>query len=127
MGVNPASSAAQIFLNAVCFGLAEIFATLAVRDDHPFAPGARSMPGGDFAGEGSFRHPVHILRADLDSRALARCSRGRRFTKGGQITISAWVDSATSGRNFSKNATVSDGVLYIFQLPAMMGRRIGLG
>src|SRR6266849_2251943 len=47
-----------------------------------------------------------------------------RSTNGGQITISQWVEVATSGLNLSKNAPVSLGVLYIFQLPAMMGRRI---
>jgi hypothetical protein len=62
---------------------------------------------------------MHILPCD-DSTAAGR------FTNGGQITISARVDSATSGQNFSKNASVSAGVLYIFQLPAMMGRRIVL-
>ena len=41
--------------------------------------------------------------------------------KGGQITISQCSDFSTSGRNFSKNAVVSAGVLYIFQLPAMTG------
>ena len=47
-------------------------------------------------------------------------------TKGGQIRISACVDCATSGRNFSKNAVVSAGVLYIFQLPANKGVRMFL-
>jgi hypothetical protein len=41
--------------------------------------------------------------------------------KGGQITISQCSDFSTNGRNFSKNAVVSAGVLYIFQLPAMIG------
>ena len=45
--------------------------------------------------------------------------------KGGQITISQCSDFSTSGRNFSKNAVVSAGVLYIFQLPAMTGFLIG--
>src|SRR5947209_18872925 len=44
-----------------------------------------------------------------------------RLVKGGQITISQCEDFSTSGRNFSKNAVVSAGVLYIFQLPDMTG------
>ena len=37
------------------------------------------------------------------------------------MTISQCSDFSTRGRNFSKNAVVSAGVLYIFQLPAMTG------
>src|SRR5271157_6594487 len=44
-----------------------------------------------------------------------------RFVKGGQITVSQWSAPPASGRNASKNAMVSAGVLYIFQLPAMTG------
>jgi hypothetical protein len=80
--------------------------------------------GGDFAGEGAFLGPIQVLRADLERVPRVASAAAGRFTKGGQITISACVASATSGRNFSKNAVVSEGVLYIFQLPAMMGRRI---
>src|SRR5665213_3485243 len=46
------------------------------------------------------------------------------FTKGGQITISAWVDFETNGAKVSKKAVVSAAVLYIFQLPARTGMRI---
>ncbi len=47
-----------------------------------------------------------------------------RSTNGGQMTISDWLEVATNGRNFSKKLPASAGVLYIFQLPAMMGRRM---
>ena len=47
-----------------------------------------------------------------------------RSIKGGQIATSACAAPATSGKNFSKNAVVSAGVLNIFQLPAMIGFRI---
>src|SRR5579884_3203003 len=47
-----------------------------------------------------------------------------RFTKGGQMTISAWSAPATSGANFSKKAAVSAAVLCIFQFPAITGLRI---
>src|SRR5260221_7633454 len=46
-----------------------------------------------------------------------------RFTKGGHITISQCVEPATSGLNLRKKSQVSASVLYIFQLPAMMGMR----
>ena len=46
-----------------------------------------------------------------------------KAVKGGATTISQCFDSATSGRNASKNARASACVLYIFQLPAMTGRR----
>src|ERR1039458_4518232 len=51
----------------------------------------------------------------------AAAAAAARFVKGGQITISACSDFSTNGRNFSKNCVVSAGVLYIFQLPAMIG------
>ena len=38
--------------------------------------------------------------------------------------MSHWVKVSTSGLKRSKNAAVSGGVLYIFQLPAMMRRLI---
>src|SRR5579885_625831 len=47
-----------------------------------------------------------------------------RFTKGGQITISAWSAPATSGAKISKKRAVSAAVLCIFQLPAITGLRI---
>src|SRR5262249_18706048 len=53
---------------------------------------------------------------------VASIAAGRSMD-GGKITISQWVAAATSGLNFWKNAQVSLGVLYIFQLPAMMGVR----
>src|ERR1022692_760925 len=52
---------------------------------------------------------------------LTASTAAARFVKGGQITISQCEDFSTSGRNFSKNAVVSAGVLYIFQLPDMTG------
>src|ERR1035441_10017563 len=52
---------------------------------------------------------------------LAASTAAARFVKGGQITISQCSDFSTNGRNFSRNAVVSAGVLYIFQLPAMTG------
>src|ERR1035441_8447858 len=52
---------------------------------------------------------------------LAASTAAARFVKGGQITISQCSDFSANGRNFSKNAVVSAGVLYIFQLPAMTG------
>ena len=51
----------------------------------------------------------------------AASTAAARFVKGGQITISQCSACPASGRNFSKNAVVSAGVLYIFQLPAMTG------
>src|SRR5665811_615735 len=55
------------------------------------------------------------------SDPLTASTAAARFVKGGQITISQCEDFSTSGRNFSKNAVVSAGVLYIFQLPDMTG------
>src|ERR1017187_8617785 len=55
----------------------------------------------------------------------AAAAAAARFVKGGQITIPACSDFSTNGRNFSKNCVVSAGVLYIFQLPAMIGFLIG--
>src|SRR5438132_12372514 len=52
---------------------------------------------------------------------FAASTDAARFVNGGQITISQWALVATSGRNFSKKAVVSAGVLNIFQLPAMTG------
>src|ERR1700728_5397457 len=43
---------------------------------------------------------------------------------GGAITMSHVLDLATSGLNAAKNWRVSACVLYIFQLPAMTGRRM---
>src|SRR5205823_2020911 len=50
---------------------------------------------------------------------LAASTAAARLVNGGQITISQCPLAATIGRNFSKNAVVSAGVLYIFQLPAI--------
>src|SRR5258708_31621167 len=47
-----------------------------------------------------------------------------RFTKGAQMTISAWVEEAAQGENWAKKSTVCAAVLYIFQLPAITGLRI---
>src|SRR6516165_2648833 len=44
--------------------------------------------------------------------------------KGGATTASQWRDCATSGRSSSTNSTASPMALYIFQLPAITGRRI---
>src|SRR4051812_17848626 len=56
----------------------------------------------------------------------AAATAAGRFTKGGQITTSAWVAFATKGANASKKAAVSAAVLYIFQLPARTGLRMSL-
>ena len=53
----------------------------------------------------------------------AHSTAAGRSTKGGQITMSQPFEFATKGRKAAKNEAVSEGVLYIFQLPAMMGRR----
>src|SRR5580704_4802901 len=126
MGVRPASSAADVFFNAVAsvspkYSRRSLCATIT-----HWHPVARSMPAeispvkAPSAAQYIFCAPIW-MRVPSDPAAAAG-----RFTNGGQITISACVASATSGRNFSKNATVSAGVLYIFQLPAMMGRRMSL-
>ena len=56
--------------------------------------------------------------------SLAADTAAGRFTKGGQITISACVAFETRGAKDSKKAVVSAAVLYIFQLPARTGLRI---
>src|ERR1700722_638023 len=126
MGVKPASSAALTFLSALCsvswkYSRRSLCATIT-----HWHPTARSMPAetspvkAPSVAQYKFCPPIW-MRVPCAAWAAAG-----RFTKGGQITISACVASATSGRNFSKKATVSEGVLYIFQLPAMTGRRMRL-
>src|ERR1019366_9873447 len=56
----------------------------------------------------------------------AAATAAGRFTKGGQITISACDAFATKGAKASKKAAVSAAVLYIFQLPARTGLRMSL-
>src|SRR5450432_1417608 len=68
----------------------------------------------------SLAHPIFCAPMRMWLPLTASTAAGR-FVKGGQITISQCSDFSTSGRNFSKNAMVSAGVLYIFQLPDMTG------
>ncbi len=107
-------------------GLAEVLPALAVADDDVRAPAAVSMGAGNLAGEGAFLGPVRgSARRSRCACPCAASTAAARFVKGGQITISQCSDFSTSGRNFSKNAVVSAGVLYIFQLPAINGVLIG--
>src|ERR1017187_5697893 len=73
----------------------------------------------------SLAHPIFCAPTRLFD-PLTAATAASRFVKGGQITISQCEDFSTSGRNFSKNAVVSAGVLYIFQLPDMTGVLIDL-
>src|SRR3954451_16619599 len=68
----------------------------------------------------SLAHPIFCAPTRM-FEPLTASTAAVRSVKGGQITISQCSDLSTSGRNFSKNAVVSAGVLYIFQLPAMTG------
>ena len=94
-------------------------------DDYPAAAYGRQHGGGDFTGVGAFAEPEQVLAAYFDCRCHWRLLwRLGIFTKGGQITISAWWDLETRGAKDSKKAVVSAAVLYIFQLPARTGLRI---
>src|SRR5713101_6291097 len=55
----------------------------------------------------------------------AACAAAASPVKGGATTMSQCVAPAASGRKASKNARISAWVLYIFQLPAITGRRMG--
>src|SRR5262245_34247984 len=44
--------------------------------------------------------------------------------KGGAMTMSQWLEFATSGAKAEKNPRVSARVLYIFQVPAITRRRM---
>src|ERR1700690_3387590 len=68
----------------------------------------------------SLAHPIFCAPTQM-REPLTASTAAARFVKGGQITISQCEDFSTSGRNFSKNAVVSAGVLYIFQLPDITG------
>src|SRR5713226_2426181 len=55
---------------------------------------------------------------------FATSSAVEMAVNGGATTMSQCFAVATSGRKEEKNARVSASVLYIFQLPAITGRRI---
>ena len=70
------------------------------------------------------RLPVNVLSGDRDLGAAAPTSTAAAIAvNGGATMMSQCLDAATSGLNASKKARVSACVLYIFQLPAMTGRR----
>src|SRR5277367_1372339 len=56
---------------------------------------------------------------------LAVSTVAARALKGGATTISQCCDAATNGNSLAINARASAWVLYIFQLPAITGRRMG--
>ena len=81
---------------------------------------------GNLAREGAFFGPMRCSARRCRMRVpLAAATAAARSVNGGQITISQCSEFSISGRNFSKNAEVSAGVLYIFQLPAITGFLIG--
>ena len=102
-------------------GLAEILPALAVPDDHVRAPAGLDHRPGDLARERAFLGPIQVLRADADARALRGRTAAAMFVKGGQITISQCSDCLHQRPELLKKRVVSAGVLYIFQLPAIMG------
>lgn len=77
--------------------------------------------------------PVKAPEASCDMFCAERATAGfdvmasdafARETKGGAMTMSTEVASGKVFRKGSRNAAVSDGVMFIFQLAAMMFLRL---
>ena len=84
----------------------------------------RACPASRLAGEGALGRVVHGLGADLDLRVHRRTtSAASGRGPAGRCRTSRSSTPATSGPNAVKKSLVCAGVLYIFQLPAMSGRR----
>ena len=78
----------------------------------------------NFAGERAFALPMCVLRSNRNCAAARGLDRGgKRRERRSDDDVAMTEVSATSGWNASKNARVSACVLYIFQLPAITGRR----
>ena len=72
--------------------------------------------GGNFTRIGAFFRKVYVFRAELDIRSFKSFAYSGNVDRG-----DAYDASLTSGAIAFTRATPSDAVLFIFQLPAMIG------
>jgi len=105
-------------------GLAKVLPALAVPDDGIFHRQFLQHRRRDLAGERAFCFPVHVLRASLMAVPRKAALTAASAVNGGQTTISTPLTPAVSRASSVTRAFASATVLYIFQLPAMMGVRI---
>jgi len=67
---------------------------------------------------------VEVLGREADVRSLDRFGNRREGVKGGPSTISRSLAAETSGMSFDASSRACVAVMFIFQLPARIGRRL---
>lgn len=84
-----------------------------------------NMPAGDLAGVSALFGPEHVLSAEGDLCAGQGIGHGRQSYEGGtHHALDAFDTRLARAASAHTHSTASATVLFIFQLPAMIGLRM---